>query len=60
MTANGLTPLAELSGQGLVLRLKRLGFEVEQPLVHQIEGVIDQLGRLVGGHDGQSRRLARF
>jgi hypothetical protein len=43
-----------------VLRFERLGFKIEQALVYQIQGVVDQLGRLVGGHDGQIESLARF
>ena len=50
VAAGGLTPFAELSRQGLVLLGKGLGFEILQALMDQIEGVVDQLGGLFGGH----------
>lgn len=50
MTTGRLAPFTELRRQGLVLLGKSLGLEILQSLVHQIEGVVDQLGGLFGGH----------
>jgi hypothetical protein len=56
MAAGGLTPLAELIGEGLLVAPGGAGLEVEKALVHQIEGVIDQLGGLFGGHGGAATK----
>jgi len=46
----GVAPLPEFFGQGLVsLGLIALG-QQRQPLMHQIQGVVDQLSGLFGGH----------
>lgn len=52
MATGGVTPLAELGGQGAVFLAEIVGFEVLETLMHQIEGVVDQLGGLFGGHGG--------
>ena len=46
----GLAPLAELSRQGLLIVLVLGRLQLLEPLVHQIQGVVDQLGGLFGGH----------
>ena len=55
----GLTPLPELGSQSPLLLRKGLGFEVLQALMHQIQGVVDQLGGLFRGHGlgGEERVL---
>jgi len=50
VAAIGVAPLPEFFGQGLVgLGLIALG-QQRQPLMHQIQGVVDQLSGLFGGH----------
>lgn len=46
MTAEGLTPFAEFFSQGALGSSLAGGFQGHQTLMHQIEGVIDQLSRL--------------
>ena len=46
----GLAPLAELGRQGLLVALVLGRLQLLEPLVHQIQGVVDQLGSLFGGH----------
>lgn len=41
---------AEFLSQSVLLAGQSLGLQVLQPLVHQVQGVVDQLGRLLGGH----------
>jgi hypothetical protein len=50
--ARGMAPLAELIGQGLAGMGLLVGFQLLQALVHEIEGVVDQLGGLFRGHGG--------
>ncbi len=50
MAAGGLAPLPEFGGQGPVFVIEGLRFQIQQALMHQIEGVVDQLGSLFGGH----------
>ena len=50
MAALGVTPLPKLLGQGVLLLGERLGLEALEALMDQVEGLIDQLGRLLGGH----------
>jgi len=45
-----LAPFAEFGRQGVLLGAHRLGFQVLEALVHQVKGVVDQLGSLFGGH----------
>ena len=45
-----LAPFPKLRGQGPVLLGQRLRLKILETLVDQIEGVIDQLGGLFGGH----------
>jgi len=49
-----MAPLAELGGQGAVLLAQVPGLEILQSLMHQIEGVVDQLGGLFGGNGRES------
>jgi len=46
----GLAPLAELGRQSLLVVLVLGRLQMLEPLVHQIQGVVDQLGGLFGGH----------
>ena len=50
VTTNRVPPLTEFIRQGLVLALEGEGLQILEPLVHQVEGAVDQLGSLVGGH----------
>jgi len=50
VTANGMAPFTKLVGQGLVFRLQGEVLEILEALMHQIQGVVDQLGGLIGGH----------
>jgi len=50
MTAGRMAPFAEFSGQGAVFLAQVSGLEFLQSLMHQIEGAVDQLGGLFGGH----------
>ena len=52
VATNGLAPLAELRRKSTVFAFERAGFEIQQPLVDKIEGVVDELSRLVGSHGG--------
>ena len=54
MTAGRMAPLAEFCGQGAVFLAQVSGLEILQSLMHQIEGVVDQLGGLFGGHGRES------
>jgi len=47
-----MTPFAELLSQGSVFPGQGAGLEILQTLVNQVEGVVDQLGSLFGGHGG--------
>ena len=62
VAAGGLAPFAEFSCEGAVLLGQRLGLKILEALVHQIEGVVDQLGSLFGGHgtagEGRSSGVA--
>jgi len=57
VTTHRVPPLAELIGQSLMLALQGEGLQILEPLVHQVEGAVDQLGGLVGGH-GNSESAA--
>jgi hypothetical protein len=50
MTTHRVAPLAELISQGLVFPLQGEVLQILKPLMHQIQGVVDQLGSLFGGH----------
>ena len=50
MPPQGLAPLAELGRQSLLVVLVLGRLQLLEPLVHQIQGVVDQLGGLFGGH----------
>lgn len=50
VAALGMAPLAKFSRQGPLLGRQRLGLEILKALVHQIKGLINHLGRLLGGH----------
>jgi hypothetical protein len=41
-----VTPLAKLLCQGVLLPGERLGLEILEALMHQVEGFIDQVGWL--------------
>ena len=45
-----LAPFAEFGRQGLVLLGKGLRLEILEALMHQIQGVVDELGGLFGSH----------
>ena len=45
-----MAPFAEFSGQGPLFLGQRLSLQILEALMHQIKGVIDQLGSLFGGH----------
>ena len=45
-----VAPFAEFGRQGLVLLGKGLRLEILEALMHQIQGVVDQLGGLFGSH----------
>jgi hypothetical protein len=47
---NGVAPFSEFFRQGLVFMDQGLGFEILKPLMHKIEGVVDQLGSLFRRH----------
>ena len=50
MATGRLAPFAEFGRQGLVLLGKGLRLEILEALMHQIQGVVDQLGGLFGSH----------
>ncbi len=50
MATDGLAPFAEFGRQGVLLSPHRLGLQVEQALMHQVKGVVNQLGSLFRGH----------
>jgi hypothetical protein len=50
MTPNRITPLAELLSQGTLLSGQGQRLQGLKALMHQIEGVVDQLGSLFGRH----------
>ena len=50
MATRRMAPFAELRRQGPMLLAERLGFQILQALVDQIQGVVDQLGGLFRGH----------
>ena len=54
VTADGMTPLAEFIGQGLMFSLQRMVLEILKPLMHQVEGFVNQLGSLIGSHGNDS------
>jgi hypothetical protein len=45
-----VAPFPEFFRQGALFGLEAAGLQILQPLMHQIEGVVDQLGCLIGGH----------
>jgi len=55
VTAIGLAPLAEFGGQGPLFMVEALGFQLLQPLVHTVEGIVNQLGGLLGCHRAPER-----
>jgi hypothetical protein len=50
-----VAPLPKLLRQGVVLPGQTLVLEILETLMHQVEGLVDQLGRLLRGH-GVARR----
>jgi hypothetical protein len=58
MAANGMAPFAEFLGQGVLFAGQGLGLQVLEPMVHQVQGVVYQLGRLLGGHGGEYEEWA--
>jgi hypothetical protein len=60
MAPDGVPPFSEFLCQGLMFMDQGLGFEILKPLMHKIEGVVDQLGSLFRGHgaDGGGRGAA--
>jgi hypothetical protein len=51
VAANGIAPFPEFLSQGALLAGQGLGLQVLEPLVNQVQGVVYQLGSLLGGHD---------
>jgi len=45
-----MAPFPEFLSQGELLAGQGLGLQVLETLVHQVQGVVYQLGRLLGGH----------
>jgi hypothetical protein len=45
-----VTPFTELLGKGPMGPRLLARFQLKQTLMHPIQGVVDQLGGLVGGH----------
>ena len=58
MGTAGLAPLPELISEGLVLAALLVSVELLEPLMDQIQGVVDQLGRLFGSHREPSRQTS--
>ena len=54
MAPDGMSPFSEFFCQGLVFMDQGLGFQILKPLMHQIEGVVDQLGSLFRRHGADS------
>ena len=54
MTTGGMTPLPEFLRQGAMGPPLLILLEFHEALMHQIEGVVDQLGGLFGGHGNGS------
>lgn len=54
MTAAGVAPFAELLAEGLMRLGLLLVRQRDQPLMHQIKRVIDQLSGLFGSHGSGS------
>jgi hypothetical protein len=50
MAAYRMAPFPEFLSQGVLLSGQRLGLQVLEPLVHQVKGVVNELGRLLGRH----------
>ena len=55
MAANGIAPFPEFLSQGALLAGQGLGLQVLEPLVNQVQGVVYQLGSLLGGHGDEFR-----
>ena len=53
-----MAPLPEFIGQRLLLGAEREGLQILQTLMHQIEGVVDELGGLVGCSEGNAGQPA--
>jgi hypothetical protein len=53
-----VAPFPEFLSQGALLAGQGLGLQSLKPLVHQVQGVVYQLGRLLGGHGGVSGEWA--
>ena len=50
MAPTGMAPFPKFRRQGPLLGSQGLGLQVLEALVHQVEGGVNQLGRLLGGH----------
>ena len=50
MAPIGMAPFAKFRRQGLLLSRQLLGLQVLEALVHLVEGAVNKLGRLLGGH----------
>ena len=51
MTTNRMAPLAKFLRECPVLTPQRESLQILETLVHQVEGVVDQLGGVFAGHD---------
>jgi hypothetical protein len=45
-----MAPFPEFLSQSALLAGQGLGLQILKPLVHQVQGVVYQLGSLLGGH----------
>ena len=52
MTSGRMTPLAELFRQGALGAVLLVLLKLHQTLMHQVQGVVNELGSLFGGHGG--------
>ena len=54
VTPRRMAPFPEFFRQGMVLMNQGLRFKILQPLMHQVEGVVDQFGGLFRSHGDES------
>jgi hypothetical protein len=52
VSPHGLAPFTEFGGKGALFMGQGLIFQILQPLMNLIQGVVDQLGCLFRGHGG--------
>ena len=49
--ANWMAPLSEFLGQGLMFMDEGLCFQIDETLMHEVQGIVDQLSSLFRRHD---------